>query len=92
MNRLRGDKVIVELLPDKKSKDSYKEVAGILVPVQEEEKGALMECTIKQIGHLVDPKDIPLEATAYIRIHQGERLYPTKLEYLFRADDIIGHD
>lgn len=92
MIRLRRDKVIVELIPDKKEKDNYKEVAGILVPVQQEEKGELTECIIKQIGHEVDPKDVPVGVVAYVRIHQGDRLYPTKLEYIFRADDIIGHD
>lgn len=92
MNNLRGERVIVELIPEDKKKDAYREVGGVLMPVQEEEKGALVKAIVKKIGHLISPREIPLGATVYVRPHQGERLYPTTLEYLYRSDDIIAYD
>lgn len=100
MNRLRGERVLVELEPLQETpeqKDAYKQTdAGIFMAKQETQKKAsvveLRKATVLRVGHLIHPKDISEGMTVYVKPFQGERITDDKEHFLYDSRNVIGND
>lgn len=93
MNRLRNDRVIVDLTPESEKKDAYDQTkGGIFIPQDEKKDAFLTKGTVVLVGHEINPQDIRVGDTVYVKKFQGERLDPETYEYLFRERDIVGND
>ena len=97
MNRLRGEKVIVEFPKEDESKDAFKQTnSGIFLAEEENEKviktAHLIKGTVKVVGHRIHHSDIKVGDVVYAKKSQGERLSPDKEEWIFHEAAIIGND
>jgi co-chaperonin GroES (HSP10) len=94
MNRLRKDRVIVDLAKEEgEKKDAYDQTkGGIYVPEDKKKAAFLTKGVVLQTGTDVHPKDISAGTVVYVKKLQGERLSPEAEEYLFLERDIIGND
>lgn len=89
MNRLRGERVLVEL-EERGKQEAFKVVNGIHMPSDNTEELALTEGTVKMIGTEVNQRDISPGMKVFVKKHQGERLSPKTMEYLYNLREIIG--
>lgn len=90
INRLRGDRVIVEF--EEKENKPYEKTSSGLILQNKEEKFALRKGVITKVGHLVNERDLKEGMVVYVKDFQGERLTQKSLLYLFNERDIIANE
>lgn len=93
MNRLRGDRVIVDLSEVKDNKDPYKETgSGILLANDAPKDALLVKGTILRVGHEINSQDLKEGDRVYVKRSTGEKIYDGEDIYLFNERAIIGND
>lgn len=97
MNRLRGEKVVVEFPKVEKDNNPFEQNKSGLFIAKEESKeiestAYLIKGTVKLVGSRIHPQDIKVGDTVYAKKSQGEKLSPDKEEWIFHEAAIIGND
>jgi len=94
MNRLRKDRVIVDLAQEEeKTKDAFDQTkSGLFVEKDVKRDAFLTKGTVVHVGHEINPQDISVGMVVYVKKFQGERLTPENEQYMFLERDIVGND
>lgn len=95
MNRLRNKRVIVDLPPKEEKKEAFKKEGSLFVAaetVDPHEEAYLISGTVVLVGHEINPQDIKVGDTVYVRRSNGNRLTPDNHHYIFDESAIYGND
>jgi len=94
MNRLRNDRVIVDLAQgEDKTKDNFNQTkSGLFIEKDAKRDAFLTKGIVTHVGHEVNSQDISVDMVVYVKKFQGERLSPEDELYMFASRDIVGND